>query len=94
MLFYIKGVFSLPQIVKKQDLGIEIQTEDNSRLCRRKGSWGVSQRWWGEISVAREERQGWGLGQLADHFPGVHKTLGSIPSVPLRSMNLREQVGS
>lgn len=91
MLFYIKGVFSLPQIMKKkQDLGIEIQTEDNSRLCRRKGSWGVSKRWWGEISVAREERLGWGLGQLAEHFAGMQKTLGSIPSVPLRGMNLRE----
>lgn len=42
------------------------------------------------FSVAREERLGWGLGQLAEHFPGIHKTLGSFPGVPLRSINLRE----
>lgn len=42
----------------------------------------MSKRWWGEISVAREERLGWGLGQLAEHLPGIHKTLGSIPNVP------------
>ena len=54
----------------------------------------MSKRCGGEISVAREERLGWCLGQLAEHFAGMHKTLGSIPSVPLRDMNLSEQVGN